>query len=86
MFLGLRSGSQTIVTSSQIMLNMLLKLCFKSVKVRCFSKGTIDDMYFNLIPLLRKKPAALVLHVGTDNSLNETSSQIYDKLLNLINC
>ena len=28
---------------------------FKSVKVRCFSGATIDDMYFNLIPLLRKK-------------------------------
>ena len=39
-------------------------------------------MYFNLIPLLRKKPAALILHVGTTNSLNETSFQIYDNLLN----
>ena len=27
---------------------------FKSIKVRCFSGATIDDMYFNLIPLLRK--------------------------------
>ena len=41
-------------------------------------------MYFNLIPLLRKKTAALVLHVGTNNSSNETSFQIYDKLLNLV--
>ena len=57
---------------------------FKSVKVRCFSGAAIDDMYFNLIPLLRKKPAALVLHVGTNNSSNETSFQISDKLLNLI--
>ena len=57
---------------------------FKSVKVRCFSGATIHDMYFNLIPLLRKKPTALVLHVGTNNSSNETSFQIYDKLLNLV--
>ena len=56
---------------------------FKSVNVRCFSGATIDDIYFNLIPLLRKKPAALVLHVGTNNSSNETF-QIYDKLLNLV--
>ena len=41
-------------------------------------------MHFNLIPLLRRKPAALVLHVGTNNSLNKTSFQIYDKLLNLV--
>ena len=57
---------------------------FKSVKVRCFSGATIDGMYFNLIPLLKKKPSALVLHVGTNNSSNETSFQIYDKLLNLV--
>ena len=57
---------------------------FKSVKVRCFSEATIDYMYFNLISLLRKKTAALVLHVGTNNSANETSLQIYDKLLNLV--
>ena len=56
---------------------------FKSVKVRCFSGATIDGMYLILIPLLRKKSAALVLHVGTNNSSNETSFQIYDKLLNL---
>ena len=33
---------------------------FKLVKVRCFSGVTIDDIYFHLIPLLRKKAAALV--------------------------
>ena len=45
----------------------------------------IDDMYFNLIPLLRKQPAALVLRVGTNNSSIKTSFQIYDKLLNVVN-
>ena len=34
--------------------------------------------------MLRKKPTALVFHVGTNNSSNETSFQIYDKLLNLV--
>ena len=43
-------------------------------------------MYFYLIPLLRKKPAALVSHVGTNNLSNEISFQIYDKLLNLVHC
>ena len=57
---------------------------FKSVKVRCFSGATIDDMQFNLILSLRKKQAALVLHIGTSNSPNETSYQIYNKLLNLL--
>ena len=40
-------------------------------------------MYFNLIPLLRKKTAALVLHLGTNNLSNKTF-HIYDKLLNLV--
>ena len=40
-------------------------------------------MYFNLIPLLRKKTVALVLHLGTNNLSNKTF-HIYDKLLNLV--
>ena len=59
---------------------------FKSVKARCFSGATIDDMYFNLISLLRKKPAALVLHAGNNNSSNQVSFQILEKLLNLVHC
>ena len=35
-------------------------------------------------PIVTEKPAALVLDVGTNNSLNETSFFIYDKLLNLV--
>ena len=56
----------------------------KSVKVRCFRGATIDDMHFNPITLLRKKTATFVLHVGTNNSSNETSFQVYDKLLYLV--
>ena len=46
--------------------------------------NVLTNIYFNLIPLLRTKPAPLVLHVSTNNSSNETSFQIYDKLLNLV--
>ena len=60
-----------------------ISINFKSVKIRCFSGATIGDMYFNL-PTVGKKPAALVLHMGTNNSSNETLFQIYDKLLNLV--
>ena len=59
----------TILIAGDSMINGInekrISTNFKSVKVRCFSGATIDDMYFNLIPLLRKKPAALVLHEGT---------------------
>ena len=56
---------------------------FKSGIGRYSSRATIDDMYFNLTPSLTEKPA-LVLHVGTNNSRNEISFQIYDKVLNLV--
>ena len=78
----------TILIAEDSMINGInekrISTNFKSVKIRCLNRATIDDMYFNLIPLLRKKPAALVLHVGTNNSSNETLFQIYDKLLNLV--
>ena len=76
----------TILIAADSMINGInekrISKNFKSIKIRCFSGDTIDDMYFNLIPLLRKKPVALVLHVATNNSSNETF-QIYNKLLNL---
>ena len=44
----------TILIAGHSMINGINKKCistnFKSVKVRCFSGSTIDDMYFNLIP------------------------------------
>ena len=78
----------TILIAGDSMINGInekrISTNFKSVKVRCFSGATIGDMYFNLIPLLRNKPTTLVLHVGANNSSNETSFQIYNKLLNLV--
>ena len=56
---------------------------FKLVKIRCFSGATVDEMYLNLILLLRKKTVALVSHVNIKYSSNQTF-QIYDKLLNLV--
>ena len=80
--------NNTILIAGDCMINGInekrISTNFKCIKVRCFSEATIDDMYFNLIPLLRKKLAVLVLHVGTNNLSNETPFQIYDKLLNLV--
>ena len=65
--------------------NTRMSTNFKSVRVRWFSGSAIDDMNFNLIPLLQKKITPLILYVGTNKFPNETSFQIYDKLLNLVN-
>ena len=60
----------TILIAGDSMINEInekrISINFKLVKVRCFSEATIDDMYFNLIPLLKKNTAVLVLHVGTN--------------------
>ena len=77
----------TILLTGDSMINGInekrFSINFELVKVRFFTGTMIDYMYFNLIPLLRKNTATLILHVGTNNSLNETF-QIYNKLLNLV--
>ena len=42
---------------------------------------TISDMYDYLTPLLQKEPTYIFLHVGSNNSLNEDSTTILNKLL-----
>ena len=78
----------TILIAGDSMINSInvkrFSTHFKSVKARFFSSTTIDNMGFNPISFLRKKPAVLVLHVATNNSTNETWFQIYNKLLDLV--
>ena len=54
-----------------------------SVKIRPFPGADILDMYSYITPLLRKKPTYLFLHIGCNDSLNMTSSEIHDAMLNL---
>ena len=45
----------TILIAGDSMINGIIEKCIstnlKSVRVRCFSVATIDNMYFNLIPV-----------------------------------
>ena len=54
-----------------------------SVKVRVFRGATIDDMEDFLKPYLKRSPTNIILHVGTNNSINDSSSVILNKLLSL---
>ena len=56
-----------------------------SVKVRIFRGATIDDMKDFLKPYLKRPPTNIILHVGTNNSINYSSSVILNKLLSLKN-
>ena len=53
------------------------------VKVRNFPGANVEYMRHNLIPLIRKKPSHLIIHVGTNDVKKFTSREILDQLLNL---
>ena len=57
----------------------------RSVKVRIFPGATTHDMYDYLKHLLKKSPDNIILHVGTNNSMNETSRDILIEILSLKN-
>ena len=57
----------------------------RNVKVRIFPGGTTHDMYDYLKPLLTKNPDNIILHIGTNNSVNETSRDILNGTLSLKN-
>ena len=53
------------------------------VKVCPFPGASANDMHHYLRPLLQKCPDTVILHVGTNNCVNESSSIVLDKILNL---
>ena len=55
-----------------------------SVKVRIFREATTDDKDF-LKPYLKRSPINIILLIGTNNSTNDSSSVILNKLLLLEN-
>ena len=57
----------------------------RNVKVRIFPGATTHDMYDYLKPLLTKNPDNIILHIGTNNSVNETSRDILNGTLSLKN-
>ena len=53
------------------------------VKVCPFPGASANDMHHYLRPLLQKCPDTVILHVGTNNCVNESSRIVLDKILNL---
>ena len=41
-------------------------------------------MFYNFLPLMRKKPSALLLHMGTNNTVSDSSKIILKKIKSLI--
>ena len=52
-----------------------------SVKVFHFSGARIEDINHYIIPIIKKQPDYLILHVGTNDATTNTSKKIIDDLL-----
>ena len=55
----------------------------RPVKVHNFRGATVDDMKYHVIPIIRKEPTFVILHIGTNDSPHSTSQEILDKTLEL---
>ena len=53
------------------------------VKVRYFPGARTDNMYDYMKPLLRKLLDYIILHIGTNYAVSNTSREILDKILKL---
>ena len=53
------------------------------VKVRSFPGATIMDMRDHIKPLVRKKPAKIILHIATNDATDLNADQILEELLEL---
>ena len=55
----------------------------RNTKVRLFPGSTIEDLYLNIYPLLRKNPTNIFLVIGTNNAKTDNSAQVVEKLVKL---
>ena len=53
------------------------------VKVKRFPGSTVDDLSHHVIPIIRKKPTNLIMHIGTNDPPYPTSTEYQDNLLKL---
>ena len=52
-------------------------------KVRTNPGACVDDIYDYIAPLLKKEPAHIILHIGTNDSTFKSARSIYDEITNL---
>ena len=51
--------------------------------MKSFAGATIEAMYNYIKPLLKKFPKNIILYIGTNNTVKETSGTVLDNLLSL---
>ena len=78
----------TILITGDSMLNQLDEKRLSNsvnrcVKVRSFPGATIEDMYSDITPLLKKVPKHIIIHIGTNNAVYNSSDTILDEIVKL---
>ena len=57
------------------------KMSFRrNIKVRFFPGARIQDMHYYLVPLLRKRPDKIILHVGTNHAPHIKADEMLEEL------
>ena len=52
-------------------------------KVKRFPGSTVDDLNHHIIPIMRKKPTNMIIHIGKNDAPSSTSREIQDNSLKL---
>ena len=79
---------QDVIVAGDSMLNNIedrfnLNTKKANVSIRAFPGSTIEDFKDYVAPLTRKKPDALIVHIGTNNVRSDTPKQVTEKLIQL---
>ena len=53
------------------------------VKIHASSGATIENLHDYMLPVARREPDNLIIHVGTNNIRNDTPEKIVEKLMKL---
>lgn len=51
---------------------------------RYFNGASVKDMFYKLVPLMKKKPAVSILHVDTNDTVSDSSKVIPKKIKSVI--
>ena len=76
-----KKGTVLIVRDSVVSGLRESKISFRgNIEVRSFPGARIQDMYFYLLPLLRKRPNKIILHVGTNDAPHMKADEMLEEL------
>ena len=74
----------TVLIAGDSTLNGIMeKRMGRNTKVRAFPGARIEDMFSYLIPLLKKNPKHVILHIGTNDAANSSTEEILNQMLRL---